>query len=99
MGTQPGYLLSSPAADDAPPVFYLLSGSETLSASEKCIKLLPDHAECHLRLGVAHASRGSIDTGARHYRTYLALAPPSEQTAKVRELLENYEKKKAQARH
>jgi pSer/pThr/pTyr-binding forkhead associated (FHA) protein len=62
------------------------------SAFKRCVKLSPTMAECHKGLGAAYARMGKPDEGARSYREYLRLSPDAPDAAKLRTMLEQYEK-------
>lgn len=62
------------------------------AAFKRCVKLAPTMAECHKGLGAAYARMGKPDEGARSYREYLRLAPDAVDAAKLRTMLEQYEK-------
>jgi pSer/pThr/pTyr-binding forkhead associated (FHA) protein len=62
------------------------------AAFKRCVKIAPTMAECHKGLGAAYARMGKSDEGARSYREYLRLAPDAPDAAKLRTMLEQYEK-------
>ncbi len=46
-------------------------------------------------LGSTYARLGELENGARHYRTFVKLAPNAPEAPKVRTLLEQYDSSKA----
>lgn len=70
---------------------------EAAALLEKCVKLAPSNAECHLRLGVSYAGQGNIEKGAKQYRKFYELAPDHPQAPRVKEMLDAYEKQKQAA--
>jgi hypothetical protein len=69
--------------------------SRAVSSLQKCVEFEPENLDCHMFLGSALANTGKIDEGAVHYRRFLMLAPPAHPNyAKVKSLVEDYEKQK-----
>ncbi len=62
---------------------------------EKCIKVMPKHADCHKLLGTTWAKLGDPDKGAREYKEFLRLAPPDHPDfSRVTVILDSFEKQK-----
>lgn len=67
---------------------------EARTALERCIKLQPTLASCHMMLGTVFAKLSDPEKGAHHYREFLRLAPNDKAADKVRAILETYESMK-----
>ncbi len=62
----------------------------------KCLELDPSNAECNVKLGATYAKLNRMDEGARHYRQFIELAAPDDpRVARVKQMVDDYEKKKA----
>ena len=61
----------------------------------KCLELDPVNAECNVMLGSTYAKLNRLDEGARHYRQFLELAPNDLRAPRVKQMVDDYEKKKA----
>jgi pSer/pThr/pTyr-binding forkhead associated (FHA) protein len=61
----------------------------------KCLELDPVNAECNVMLGSTYAKLNRLDEGARHYRQFLELAPNDSRAPRVKQMVDDYEKKKA----
>lgn len=70
---------------------------EAATLLERCLKLAPSNADCHLWLGVSYAGLGDIEKGAKQYRKFYELAPNHPQAPRVKEMLDAYEKQKQAA--
>jgi ABC transport system ATP-binding/permease protein len=64
---------------------------EARTVFTRCLEIHPTFSTCHLMLGSTYAQLKKPDAGARHYRTFLELAPDAPEAPSVRALLEDYE--------
>ncbi len=80
--------------DDGTALFKKAQYREARTLFSRCLDVAPTYAWCHLMLGSTYARLGEVDNGARHYRTFVKLAPNAEETPQVRVLLEQYEASK-----
>lgn len=67
-----------------------------LTKTARCLKIDPNHAECHMAAGAAYAALANWDKAVVHYRKFVTLAPDHKLAPSVRSTLEGYEKAKAQ---
>ncbi|MFY0580138.1 FHA domain-containing protein [Cystobacter fuscus] len=58
----------------------------------KCISVDPGNASCHMWMGTTVARLGNFEKGAQFYREFLRLAPNDPNAAKVKKLIDDYEK-------
>ncbi|EPX62973.1 Adenylate cyclase [Cystobacter fuscus DSM 2262] len=58
----------------------------------KCIAVDPSNASCHMWMGTTVARLGNFEKGAQFYREFLRLAPNDPNAAKVKKLIDDYEK-------
>lgn len=59
----------------------------------RCVDLDPKSARCHKMLGSTYASLRDVENGAKHYRLFVKLAPDDPDAPKVRQLLEEYDRR------
>lgn len=62
---------------------------------EQCITVEPRYTPCYLMAGSVKARQGRSEEGANYYRRFLELDPNHRQAAVVRQLLGDYESRKA----
>ncbi|KFE72407.1 serine/threonine protein kinase [Hyalangium minutum] len=67
-----------------------------LTKTARCLKIDPNHAECHMAAGAAYAALANWDKAVVHYRKFVTLAPNHKLAPSVRSTLEGYEQAKAQ---
>lgn len=64
----------------------------------RCLSLEPSEADCHLLAAATYAAiPGQVEKAARHYRTFLKLAPQHLLATSIRRSLAEYEEQKRQA--
>ncbi len=80
------------ALAEATPLIKSRQFQEAATLLEGCLKRDPANAECHLRLGSVFAGLGDMKKGAQHYRRFYELAPDHPSAAKVKQMVEGYEK-------
>jgi eukaryotic-like serine/threonine-protein kinase len=66
-----------------------------LAKTARCLKIDPNHAECHMATGAAYAALANWDKAVVHYRKFVTLAPDHKLAPSVRATLEGYEQAKA----
>jgi pSer/pThr/pTyr-binding forkhead associated (FHA) protein/TolA-binding protein len=81
------------AFTDAADLFRKKQYQEARNMASKCLELTPDNADCHLVMGSSWAGDKDYEKAAQYYRSFLKLAPNHKTAPKVKEALENYEKK------
>ncbi|MGA9526238.1 MAG: FHA domain-containing protein [Myxococcaceae bacterium] len=80
--------------EDGTALFKKAQYREARTLFARCLDVAPTYAWCHLMLGSTYARMGEVDNGARHYRTFVKLAPNAEEARQVRDLLEQFEASK-----
>jgi tetratricopeptide (TPR) repeat protein len=67
-----------------------------ITKTNRCLKLDPNHAECHMAAGAAYAALANWEKAVVHYRKFVTLAPDHKLAPSVRATLEGYEQAKSQ---
>ncbi len=61
---------------------------------EKCLKVDPTFAHCHIALGYTNGQLGDPERGVAHYRKFLQLQPNDKDADRVRNIVEQFEQSK-----
>jgi Tfp pilus assembly protein PilF len=60
---------------------------EARTEASRCIKLMPDNADCQLVMGVSYANENEWDKATPYYKRFLELAPDHKLAPRIRESL------------
>ena len=69
--------------EDGKTLFEKKQHREARALFTRCLEVDPDYARCHLMLGSTYARLGDVESGARHYRIFVKLAPNAPETPKL----------------
>jgi len=68
---------------------------EAVALFSRCLAKQEEFARCHLMLAASYDKLGQMDDAERHYRRFLALAPPGDpEAARVKKVLEDSDNQK-----
>jgi serine/threonine protein kinase/Tfp pilus assembly protein PilF len=68
--------------------------SNALLMVEQCLSIDPDHAECHMVAGATYASmENQMEKAAYHYREFLRLTPDHKLAPRIKQNLDEYERR------
>ncbi|HEX8704862.1 MAG TPA: hypothetical protein VF815_38875 [Myxococcaceae bacterium] len=70
--------------------------NQAVLMATRCLAIDPDMADCHMLAGAAYANLSQAEQAAHHYREFLRLAPDHPSAAKVKAILEQYDRAKPQ---
>lgn len=99
-GTAPATAANAPnAAEEAKRLYdegYSLVKKKQFKEAQgfltKCIKVDKTFARCHMLLGSTYAKLREPELGAKHYRLFVELAPDDPDAARVKALLDQYDR-------
>jgi pSer/pThr/pTyr-binding forkhead associated (FHA) protein len=82
------------AYEDARRLLKAQQYGDALFMGNKCLELDPKNSECHMVLGATYASmENKMEQAAFHYREFLKLAPDHKLAPRIKQNLDEYEKR------
>lgn len=78
--------------EDGTALFKKKQYREAQTLFTRCLEVDPKFARCHMMLGSTDAKLRDVESGAKHYRLFVKLAPDDPEAPRVRALLEQYDK-------